>query len=97
MQKHAVINADKPGAYLGGHWVMAPLLILLFSKKRTKLMVSSDGPKICQTLLMIFVAYGQWRIHGGRMRGSLCILHPATFKNVFDVCSFSIVSNLFDQ
>ena len=53
--------------------------------------------EICQTLLMVPVAYGQGRIERGRMR--VCILPPAIFKNVFDVglYNFSIISNLFDN
>ena len=34
---------------------------------------------------------------GGRMRGSLCILPSAIFKNVFDAYNFSIILNLFDS
>ena len=30
--------------------------------------------EVCQTLLMVFVTYGQGRIQGGRMRG----MHPPT-------------------
>ena len=47
--------------------------------------------KICQTFLMVSVAYGQ----GGRMRGMH--LQPAIFKNVFDegLYNFVIISNLF--
>ena len=55
---------------------------------------------MCQTLLMVSVAYGQGRIQGGggRMRG----MHPSTNhfqKSVFDVQArkFSIISNLFDS
>ena len=50
--------------------------------------------EICQTLLMVSVAYDQGADQGRRMRG-MHILPPAIFKNVFDVCNFSIISNLF--
>ena len=44
---------------------------------------------------MVFVAYGQGQIQGGRMRG----MHPqpAIFKYVFDKYNFSIISNLCDN
>ena len=49
----------------------------------------------CLTLLMVSVAYGQWRIQGVKTRG----MHPPTsyFQNVFDVQNFSLISNLFDS
>ena len=52
--------------------------------------------KICQTFLVVFVAYSQGRIQKGRIK-DMHILPPAIFKNVFDVCDSSIVSNLFDS
>ena len=53
----------------------------------TKIMVRSD--EICQTLLMVFVAYDQWCIQG--IGWEICILSPAIFKNVFDVYNFFII------
>ena len=51
---------------------------------------------ICQTLLMVSVAYS-WSEADPGSRMMRC-MHPppAIFKNVFDVCNFSIISNLFD-
>ena len=44
---------------------------------------------------MVSIAYGQGRIHRGKMR--VCILPPAIVKTAFDADNISIISNLFDS
>ena len=82
------------GAYLGGIVPWPPFLTLPFSKKEQNYWCQAT--EICQTLLMVFEAYGQGLIQGGKMRGSLCILSSAIFKNIFGASNFSTISNLFD-
>ena len=47
--------------------------------------------EICRTLLIVSVDYARGVGWG------VCILPPATFKNVFDAYNFSIILNLFDS
>ena len=57
-------------------------LCLLAKKNKIK---GAKRLKYARLFWLFFEVYGQGLIQGGRMRGSLCILSPAIFKNVFDV------------
>ena len=65
-----------------------PLLTMPFRKKEN---LWCQVTKLCQTLLMVSVAYSQGQIQGGRY------LLTSHLKNVFVVHNFSIIWNLFDS
>ena len=98
LQKYKLLSQIKPKTlyFVIGH-LRTSIPFLLFTA--SYLAYSGGGGQgsfvpchVCQTLLMVSVAYGHGRIQGG-----ICILPSVIFKNVFDVYNFSIISNLFDH
>ena len=104
LQKYKLLSQIKPETlyFVIGH-LRTSIPFLLFTASYLAYLGSHLGGEggfvpchVCQTLLMVSVAYDHGRIQGGRMRG-ICILPSVIFKNVFDVYNFSVISNLFDH